>query len=144
MMNTISLSNMRMLMLIIDHYYEHALAHTLSYNCERFCWKWNDDENYGRWGWWWKGWWRWWYQLSLNLRQHVLLIVPLWCFRLHPEISSRLVCYMIFAFVFFSPTITSSQAPSYASPKLWITYSLTHLLTGVRCRATSVAKKLNI
>ena len=34
--------------------------------------------------------------------------------------------------------LTSSQAPSYASPKLWITYSL----TGVRCRATSVAKKL--
>ena len=32
---------------------------------------------------------------------------------------------------------TSSQAPSYASPKLWIS----HLLTGVRCRATSVAKK---
>ena len=31
---------------------------------------------------------------------------------------------------------TSSQAPSYASPKL----SLTHLRTGVRCRATSVAK----
>ena len=32
---------------------------------------------------------------------------------------------------------TSSQAPSYASPKLWIT----HWLTGVKCRATSVAKK---
>ena len=31
---------------------------------------------------------------------------------------------------------TSSQAPSYASPKLRLTY----LLTGVRCRATSVAK----
>ena len=31
---------------------------------------------------------------------------------------------------------TSSQAPSYASPKLW----LTDLLTGVKCRATSVAK----
>ena len=36
---------------------------------------------------------------------------------------------------------TSSQAPSYASPKLWLTYSLTRSLTGVRCRATSVAKK---
>merc|ERR1719237_1037337 len=24
-------------------------------------------------------------QLSLNLRQHVLLIVPLWCFRLRPK-----------------------------------------------------------
>ena len=24
-------------------------------------------------------------QLSLNLRQHVLLIVPLWCFRLGPD-----------------------------------------------------------
>ena len=33
---------------------------------------------------------------------------------------------------------TSSQAPSYASPKLW----LTHLLTGVKCRATSVAKNM--
>ena len=33
-------------------------------------------------------------------------------------------------------TSTSSQAPSYASPKLRLTY----LLTGVRCRATSVAK----
>ena len=32
--------------------------------------------------------------------------------------------------------ITSSQAPSYASPKL----RLTHSLTGVKCRATSVAK----
>ena len=32
---------------------------------------------------------------------------------------------------------TSSQAPSYASPKL----SLTDSLTGVKCRATSVAKK---
>ena len=31
---------------------------------------------------------------------------------------------------------TSSQAPSYASPKL----RLTDLLTGVSCRATSVAK----
>jgi len=30
----------------------------------------------------------------------------------------------------------NEQAPSYASPKL----SLTHLLTGVKCRATSVAK----
>ena len=36
------------------------------------------------------------------------------------------------------PPKTSSQAPSYASPKL----SLARLLTGVRCRATSVAKKL--
>ena len=35
---------------------------------------------------------------------------------------------------------TSSQASGYASPKLWPTYSLTHLLTGVKCRATSVAK----
>ena len=33
---------------------------------------------------------------------------------------------------------TSSQAPSYASPKL----SPTHSLTGVKCRATSVAKKV--
>ena len=32
--------------------------------------------------------------------------------------------------------LTSSQAPSYASPKL----RLTDLLTGVKCRATSVAK----
>ena len=32
---------------------------------------------------------------------------------------------------------TSSQAPSYASPKLRLTESL----TGVKCRATSVAKK---
>ena len=31
---------------------------------------------------------------------------------------------------------TSLQAPSYASPKLWITHSL----MGVKCRATSVAK----
>ena len=31
---------------------------------------------------------------------------------------------------------TSSQAPSYASPKLWITHSP----TGVKCRATRVAK----
>ena len=30
---------------------------------------------------------------------------------------------------------------SYASPKLRPTHSLTHLLTGVKCRATSVAKK---
>ena len=30
---------------------------------------------------------------------------------------------------------------SYASPKLRLTDSLTHLLTGVKCRATSVAKK---
>ena len=35
---------------------------------------------------------------------------------------------------------TSSQAPSYASPKLW----LNHSLTGVRCRATSVAKNPNM
>ena len=34
---------------------------------------------------------------------------------------------------------TSSQAPSYASLKLWPTERLTHLLTGVKCRATSVA-----
>ena len=34
-------------------------------------------------------------------------------------------------------TITSSQDPSYASPKLWPS----HLLTGVKCRATSEAKK---
>ena len=33
--------------------------------------------------------------------------------------------------------IVKEQAPSYASPKLRLTY----LLTGVRCRATSVAKK---
>ena len=33
---------------------------------------------------------------------------------------------------------TSSQAPSYASPKLRLTDSL----TGVKCRATSVAKNL--
>ena len=33
---------------------------------------------------------------------------------------------------------TSSQAPSYASPKLRLTESL----TGVKCRATSVAKKI--
>ena len=32
--------------------------------------------------------------------------------------------------------LTSSQAPSYASPKL----RLTDLLTGVKCRATNVAK----
>ena len=36
-----------------------------------------------------------------------------------------------------SNKLASSQAPSYASPKL----SLTHSLTGVKCRATSVAKK---
>ena len=36
--------------------------------------------------------------------------------------------------------VTSSQAPSYASPKL----SLTHTLTGVKCRATSVAKKISV
>ena len=36
------------------------------------------------------------------------------------------------------PTKTSSQAPSYASPKL----RLTDLLTGVKCRATSVAKNI--
>ena len=38
---------------------------------------------------------------------------------------------------------TSSQAPSYASnglAKLWLTHSLNYSLTGVRCRATSVAK----
>ena len=33
---------------------------------------------------------------------------------------------------------------SYASPKLWLTYLLTYLLTGVKCRATSVAKKCQI
>ena len=32
---------------------------------------------------------------------------------------------------------------SYASPKLRPTHSLTHLLTGVKCRATSVAKNMN-
>ena len=31
---------------------------------------------------------------------------------------------------------------SYASPKLRLTHSLTHLLTGVKCRATSVAKNV--
>ena len=35
---------------------------------------------------------------------------------------------------------TSSQAPSYASPKLRLTESL----TGVKCRATSVAKNLSL
>ena len=35
---------------------------------------------------------------------------------------------------------TSSQAPSYASPKLLPTHLLTYSLTGVRCRASSVAK----
>ena len=35
---------------------------------------------------------------------------------------------------------TSSQAPSYASPKLRLTDLLTYSLTGVKCRATSVAK----
>ena len=35
--------------------------------------------------------------------------------------------------------VTSSQAPSYASPKLSPTDSLTD---GVKCRATSVAKKI--
>ena len=35
---------------------------------------------------------------------------------------------------------TSSQAPSYASPKLRPSHLLTYLLTGVKCRATSVAK----
>ena len=35
---------------------------------------------------------------------------------------------------------TSSQAPSYASPKLSLTHSLARSLTGVKCRATSVAK----
>ena len=37
---------------------------------------------------------------------------------------------------------TSSQAPSYARSvqSETIAYSLTHLLTGVKCRATSVAK----
>ena len=37
--------------------------------------------------------------------------------------------------------VTSSQAPSYASLKLRPSDLLTYLLTGVRCRATSVAKK---
>ena len=36
---------------------------------------------------------------------------------------------------------TSSQAPSYASPKLRPSHLLTYLLTGVKCRATSVANK---
>ena len=39
---------------------------------------------------------------------------------------------------------TSSQAPSYASPKLWPTDWLTRSLTGVKCRATSVAKNRNV
>ena len=38
---------------------------------------------------------------------------------------------------FIATVETSSQAPSYASPKL----SPTDSLTGVKCRATSVAKK---
>ena len=33
------------------------------------------------------------------------------------------------------------QAPSYASPKLWPTDRTSNLLTGVKCRATRVAKK---
>ena len=37
---------------------------------------------------------------------------------------------------------TSSQAPSYASPKLRLTDLLTYSLTGVKCRATSVAKNI--
>ena len=36
---------------------------------------------------------------------------------------------------------TSSQAPSYASEFETMTHWLTYLLTGVKCRATSVAKK---
>ena len=35
--------------------------------------------------------------------------------------------------------VVGKQAPSYASPKLWITHSR----TGVRCRATTVAKNLS-
>ena len=38
---------------------------------------------------------------------------------------------------------TSSQASCYASLKLRLTDSLTHLLTRVKCRATSVAKNLS-
>ena len=38
--------------------------------------------------------------------------------------------------------LTSSQAPSYASPKLSLTHLLARSLTGVKCRATSVAKKV--
>ena len=48
-------------------------------------------------------------------------------------------CYISLTvrFIFYMYDIrTSSQAPSYASPKLW----QNHSLTGVRCRATSVAK----
>ena len=37
---------------------------------------------------------------------------------------------------------TSSQAPSYVSESETMNRSLTHLLTGVKCRATSVAKNL--
>ena len=37
---------------------------------------------------------------------------------------------------------TSSQAPSYASESETTTYRLTYSLTGVKCRATSVAKKV--
>ena len=41
-------------------------------------------------------------------------------------------------------SVTSSQAPSYASPKLLPTHSLTDSLTGVKCKATSVAKNWDI
>ena len=43
--------------------------------------------------------------------------------------------------IFLRVNKTSSQAPSYASPKLWPTDWLTRSLTGVKFRATSVAKK---
>ena len=39
-----------------------------------------------------------------------------------------------------APRATSSQAPGYASAKLWPS----HLLTGVKCRATSVAKNATV
>ena len=41
----------------------------------------------------------------------------------------------------FWPPKQARKPRSHASPKLRLTDSLTHLLTGVKCRATSVAKK---
>ena len=47
----------------------------------------------------------------------------------------------------FVTKIVNKQARkprSYASPKLWPTHLLTYSLTGVKCRATSVAKNIDI
>ena len=83
--------------------------------------------HWGRWWWWWQGggWcWKW--------RMHKIQITRL----LKAWGRSTWYIYWIAGW----REQTSSQAPSYASPKLSLTDSLTDSLTGVKCRATSVAK----